>query len=158
MSLVSVSNFTAPFKNRVHFITIILVTIVFATLRLSGASIEVHSAGENKRGGSAPVTGASRASTSESTSSYAPQEPAPRQEVDGDIFLRELRAERAQKAKQADIPLNLGQNTQDDRIEDVMRPSSPPAARNRASEQTQADRSSSNGGSLSDIEKQLGLK
>ena len=156
MSLVSVGNFAAPFRNRVHLITIILVTIVFATLRLSGASIEVRSTSDGKRAQPSSIDSSRSSTTSrEAQNSLGRQDPLQQQRIDGEAYLN---AQRAQQAKRADVPLSLGQNSQDDMIEDVMRPSAPPVARNRAAEQTQVDKEKSDGGSLSDIEKQLGLK
>lgn len=159
MSLVSVANFTAPFKNRVHLITIILVTIVFATLRLSGASVEVHSTSDAKRSSSVPAD-TSRTGANDTLAPFGRQEAAQpsQQHYEGEDFLRAARAQRAAQAKHNDASLSINQNSQGDLIEDVMRPPAAPVARNKAAEQSQAERDKLQGGSLSDIEKQLGLK
>jgi hypothetical protein len=159
MSLVSLSNFGAPFKQRVHLITIVLVTIVFATLRLSGASIEVVTNGEQKR--SLGVSGSTdtertpfRASGSTGGAFGGNDAVESRSEtVASDEILKAMRAQRAQEAKRADAPLKLNQGSQGDLIEDVMRPADPNHAKAKEDEHTD-----SSSGALSDIEKQLGLK
>ncbi len=45
MSLISTKNFLAPLNNKVHLVTIILATFAFATLRLSGCSVNSVSSG-----------------------------------------------------------------------------------------------------------------
>ena len=150
MSLVSVANFAAPFRNRVHLITILLVAIVFATLRLSGASVEVHSSSDPKR--TQPID-TNRSAANDTLNPFGRQNAAPTR-VEGDEFLRAMRTQ----PKRNDIPLSLNPNSQGDLIEDVMRPPSAPVARNKAQEQGQTDKDKLDGGSLSDIEKQLGLK
>ena len=43
MSLISTKNLVAPLTNMVHLITILLIAVAFAVLRLSGASISMAS-------------------------------------------------------------------------------------------------------------------
>ena len=43
MSLISTKNLVAPLTNMVHLITILLIAIAFAVLRLSGASMSIQS-------------------------------------------------------------------------------------------------------------------
>lgn len=151
MSLVSVHNFTAPLRHRIHLITIILVTVVFATLRLSGASFEVKNANDPRRGfaESAPASG----------DAVGLRQPG--QRIDNSAAEEVLRAMRAQRAvtKRAETPLTIDQNSRGDLIEDVMRPAPPPVAQNKVeTSDTSRDRADQGSGSLSDIEKQLGLK
>ena len=49
MSLISAKNFVAPFTNRVHLITILLVSVLFATFRLSGGLLESRGANDSSR-------------------------------------------------------------------------------------------------------------
>lgn len=41
MSLVSAKNLIAPFRNKVHLATIILVSLAFAALRFSGGDVKI---------------------------------------------------------------------------------------------------------------------
>ena len=48
MSLISTKNFIAPLTNRVHIVSIILCTIAFAMLRLSGCSFQAVDTSSNE--------------------------------------------------------------------------------------------------------------
>ncbi len=48
MSLINPKNFIAPFTNVVHMITILLVAICFAVLRLNGASLSFQNSNSRK--------------------------------------------------------------------------------------------------------------
>jgi hypothetical protein len=147
MSLISVNNFVAPLRQRFHLITIVLITVVFATLRLSGAAIEVHKDGESRRQALVPTTIAGTAPSA----SLRRESPA-NQEV-----LQALREQQNAEPRR-DYPLRVTQSAPGDLIEDVMRPAEVPIARNRVEDETAAQRRDNGKGSLSDIEKQLGLK
>lgn len=41
MSLISTKNLIAPFRNKVHLSTIVLITLAFAALRFSGGDVKV---------------------------------------------------------------------------------------------------------------------
>lgn len=68
-----------------------------------------------------------------------------------------LRARNAAQQAQRTESLKLSPNSQGYMIEDVMRPAAPPVAQNKADDGSRNTNDASNG-SLSDIEKQLGLK
>lgn len=57
MSLVSPRNLLLPFTNKVHLVTIILVGVLFAALRLSGGGITTKSQPAAAPGPAAPVVG-----------------------------------------------------------------------------------------------------
>lgn len=157
MSLISVANFVAPFRQRFHLITIVLVTVVFAVLRLSGAAIHAHNLSDGKR----PAAGSesARRAAGEYTFSTA-NGGAPAARVDDPAAAELLQALRAQQAAQARRPeqLKINPNTQGDLIENMMRPPPPPVAQNKADSNRGSNGKDSGNGSLSDIEKQLGLK
>ncbi len=161
MSLISLSNFIEPFRQRFHLITIILIVVVFATLRLSGAAIEVRNLADTRRSPVSPVDPAKRLPTQltfPSSNSSAPATNVTRPEdARTEELMAALRARNAAQQAQRTESLKLSPNSQGYMIEDVMRPAAPPVAQNKADDGSRNTNDASNG-SLSDIEKQLGLK
>jgi hypothetical protein len=154
-------NFMTPFRNRVHLVTIILVTTVFATFRLSGSSFEVRSLdGKNSSARSPAVSRSNLQAEMKLQDVLAPEnmnfEMNPAKEVQ--------KMTGAQKAASGSArvmpPLVLPQtraNTM--RVEDVINsgplpPQQSPQEQLRVEQQRELNQARS----LSDIEKRLGLK
>ena len=159
MILISINNFLEPFRQRFHLITIILVVVVFATLRLSGAAIEVRNLSEAKRAGSISNEPIRRNPTQLSfPGSNTVAVPATRpDDAKTEELMAALRARNAAQQAQRAEGLKLSPNSEGYMVEDVMRPAQAPVAQNKADDGSRRGNDGSNG-SLSDIEKQLGLK
>lgn len=47
MSLIGLENFAAPFKNKVHMVSIFMIAALFGVFRLQGGGVSLHSEGYN---------------------------------------------------------------------------------------------------------------
>ena len=153
MSLLSFQNFTAPFRQKFHLITIVMVVAVFAVLRLSGAEFEV----QRKSGPLSPNFAVDT----------LPSSPFGQSQVNRNAGLPGVGDDSRRMPSALPGPnsrtgtFSLRQENQRGLIDEVMRPDPVVAARRQAAEEQQRelDRKVRDGdGSLSDIEKRLGLK
>lgn len=162
MSLVSVRNFMTPFKNKVHLVTIVLVTTVFATFRLSGSSFEVRTLdGKNGAGRSQSLSRSAQQSELKLHEVLAPEnmdfDLNPAKEVQKMTGVqRNATGSTARAVSPLVIPSTASNTT---RVEDVINagplpPKQSPQEQLRAEQQRELNQARS----LSDIEKRLGLK
>jgi len=132
MSLISTRNLVAPLTNKLHMIAIVLVTVGFVALRLSGGTVSMRSRSEARTAKSAPAP-----MENEDLLSGAPQNADP-------LARDSARTQRNEKPRGGladSIKAPWEENSQ-------AAPSKPAAA----------DTGSKKKGGLADIEKALGIK
>lgn len=158
MSLFSLRNFVSPFQNKVHLVTIILMTTVFATFRLSGSSLEVQHLDKKAPRGTPQYKSPAQAEQAlqRMLSADAVDVPAdPAREVQ-----RLSGQTRSPSTALKPQPFSLsGANTGNTRVEEVI--NSGPIVPKRNEQETireQQQEALDQARSLSDIEKRLGLK
>ncbi|MBX7144681.1 MAG: hypothetical protein K1X79_09545 [Oligoflexia bacterium] len=168
MSFVSIDNLVTPFRDKFHYVTLILVGAVFLAIRLSGAEIEARPVNEPATNRSAaPVTGLNAKGLPNLSIARIPDAPAATTGVNqlGNQFNPAAEVQRllgnpsAPKTipDQGTITLPADGATRGS-IEDLMRQGTirrkSPEEEARERERRQLEEA----GSLSEIEKRLGLK
>lgn len=169
MSFISVENLVTPFRDKFHYVTLILVAAIFLALRLSGAKIEARPVAEANAGRAAPVVTGLNAkglpnlsiarigeagAPSTSLPSGAGTQFNPATEVQ-----RLLGANAAAKTTSEQGSITIpSDGTHKTSIEDLMKQGT---FRRRSAEEEARERERKQleeAGSLSEIEKRLGLK